>query len=101
MLAALGSKHVIYQRSIIAVVFAAILVYFVSISSAAQSPQLLTLSHAEYLDRVQAIWMAQMIAQTTGVRFEHKPASTLHITLMTHLAGYAPVDDGYYYEMVA
>ena len=91
----------IYQRSIIAVVFAAILVYFVSISSAAQSPQLLTLSHAEYLDRVQAIWMAQMIAQTTGVRFEHKPASTLPITPMTHLAGYAPVDDDYYYEMVA
>jgi hypothetical protein len=61
----------------------------------------LQLSHAEYLDRVQAIWTAQMIAQRTGGRFEHKPASTLPNTPMSHLPGYAPVDDDYYYEMVA
>ncbi len=61
----------------------------------------LTLSHAEYLDRVQAVWTAQMIAQRTGGRFEHKPASTLRITPLSHLPGYAPVDDDYYYEMVA
>jgi len=28
----------------------------------------------------QAVWTAQMIAQGTGVRFEHKTASTLRIT---------------------
>ncbi len=61
----------------------------------------LTLSHAEYLDRVQAVWTAQMIAQRTGGRFEHKPASTLPMTPLSHLPGYAPVDDDYYYEMVA
>lgn len=61
----------------------------------------LTLSHAEYLDRVQAVWTAQMIAQRTGGRFEHKPASVLPMTPMSHLPGYAPVDDDYYYEMVA
>jgi hypothetical protein len=61
----------------------------------------LMLSHAEYLDRVQAVWMAQMIAQRTGGRFEHQPASTLRITPLGHLPGYAPVDDDYYYEMVA
>src|SRR5271157_70003 len=61
----------------------------------------LVLSRAEYLDRVQAIWTAQMIAQMTGVRFEHQQASTLPVTPMTHLPGYAPVDDDYYYEMVA
>ncbi len=61
----------------------------------------LTMSHAEYLDRVQAVWTAQMIAQRTGGRFEHKPASTLPITPLSHLPGYAPVDDDYYYEMVA
>lgn len=61
----------------------------------------LALSRAEYLDRMQAIWTAQMIAQMTGVRFEHQQASTLPITPMTHLPGYAPVDDDYYYEMVA
>jgi len=59
------------------------------------------LSREEYLDRVRAIWTAQMIAQLTGVRFEHQPASTLPMTPMTHLPGYAPVDDDYYYEMVA
>jgi hypothetical protein len=56
----------------------------------------LVLSHAEYLDRVQAVWMAQMIAQRTGGRFEHQPASTLRITPLGHLPGYAPVDDDYY-----
>ena len=67
----------------------------------ARSSRSLLLSRAEYLDRVQAIWSAQMIGQITGVRFEHQPASTLAVTPMTHLPGYAPVDDDYYYEMVA
>lgn len=61
----------------------------------------LLLSRAEYLDRVQAIWTAQMIGQITGARFEHQPASALPVTPLTHLPGYAPVDDDYYYEMVA
>jgi hypothetical protein len=65
------------------------------------SSGILTLTHAEYLDRVQAIWTAQMIAQMTGVRFEHHPASVLPVTPMTEPQGYAPVDDDYYYEMVA
>ena len=65
------------------------------------SARSLLLSRAEYLDRVQAIWSAQMIAQMTGVRFEHQPASTLPFTPMTHVPGRAPVDDDYYYEMVA
>ena len=63
--------------------------------------QTLILSHAEYLDRVQAVWTAQMIAQRTGGRFEHQPASVLRITPLSRLPGYAPVDDDYYYEMVA
>jgi hypothetical protein len=70
-------------------------------ASTASSSKILSLSRAEYLDRVQAIWTAQMIAQLTGVRFEHQPASTLPVTPMTHLPGHAPVDDDYYYEMVA
>jgi len=59
------------------------------------------LSNGEYLDRVQAIWMAQMIGQYTGVLFEHQTASALLQTPIRHLPGYAPVDDDYYYEMVA
>ena len=61
----------------------------------------LVLSHAEYLDRVQAIWTAQMIAQATGVRFEHQVASVLKQTPPSVLHGHAAVDDDYYYEMVA
>lgn len=61
----------------------------------------LVLTHEEYLDRIQAIWTAQMIGQATGVRFEHRQASALPLTPLTHLPGYAPVDDDYYYEIVA
>ena len=50
---------------------------------------------------MQAIWTAQMIAQMTGVRFEHHSASVLPFTPLTEPKGYAPVDDDYYYEMVA
>jgi len=61
----------------------------------------LVLSQAEYLDRVQAIWTSQMIAQATGVRFEHQVASVLKQTPPSVLHGHAAVDDDYYYEMVA
>jgi hypothetical protein len=71
------------------------------LASAETSSTTLRLSREEYLDRVRAIWTAQMIAQLTGLRFEHQPASTLPMTPMTHMPGYAPVDDDYYYEMVA
>jgi hypothetical protein len=61
----------------------------------------LVLSHVEYLDRVQAIWTAQIIGQITGVRFEHQPTSVLQETPPSQVHGHAPVDDDYYYEMVA
>src|SRR6202522_3529827 len=70
-------------------------------AAAEASATSLRLSREEYLDRVRAIWTAQMIGQITGLRFEHRPASTLPVTPLTHLPGYAPVDDDYYYEMVA
>src|SRR5437870_3872649 len=56
-------------------------------------PQTLVLSQAEYLDRVQAIWTAQIIGQATGVRFEHQPASILKHTPPTVIPGHAAVDD--------
>jgi ADP-ribosylglycohydrolase len=90
------------------VIFIAALVCLVSLHRQAASPpnprlqsQTLELSYSEYLDRVQAIWTAQMIAQRTGGRFEHQPASVLPDTPLSHFSGYAPVDDDYYYEMVA
>jgi hypothetical protein len=63
--------------------------------------QTFVLSHDDYVDRVKAIWLAQMIGQATGVRFEHQTASVLPITPPSVLPGYAPIDDDYYYEMVA
>ncbi len=61
----------------------------------------LRLSRSEYLDRVQGIWMAQMIGQRTGLLFEHLPASTLKDTPLLIGKGFAEIDDDYYYEMVA
>jgi hypothetical protein len=61
----------------------------------------LQLSRAEYLDRVQAIWTAQMIGQRTGLLFEHLPASVLKNTPLIAGKGFAEIDDDYYYEMVA
>lgn len=61
----------------------------------------LVLSRAEYLDRARAIWTAQMIGQWTGLQFEHKVASVLTNTTLRPLPEYAPIDDDYYYEMVA
>lgn len=94
------ASEMIRKRLITTAGFVGLLICSAATPAAESSPTLV-LSHAEYLDRVKAIWTAQMIAQITGVRFEHKPASTLLITPMTHLPGYAPVDDDYYYEMVA
>jgi hypothetical protein len=78
-----------------------IAVLVVSILAANGNAQTLQLSHADYLDRVTAIWEAQMIGQATGVRFEHRMSSTMAVTPPSELPGYAPIDDDYYYEMVA
>lgn len=61
----------------------------------------LVISRAKYLDRAEAIWTGQMIGQWTGGFFEHKVASILNPTPFHPSKGYAPVDDDYYYEMVA
>ena len=69
-------------------------------SNAATNGQLV-LSRSQYLDRVKAVWIGQMIGQWTGLQFEHKVASVLEATPFRPLPGYAPIDDDYYYEMVA
>src|SRR5882762_1417480 len=61
----------------------------------------LQLTRADYVDRVQAIWTAQMIGQRTGELFEHLPASVLNHTPLIQGKGFAEIDDDYYYEMVA
>ena len=64
-------------------------------------PVQLKMSRADYLNRARAIWTGQMIGQWTGDLFEHKVASVLNPTPLRPSRGYAPVDDDYYYEMVA
>jgi hypothetical protein len=59
------------------------------------------LTRAEYLDRVHAMWVAQIAAVLADWPFEHKTASTLWITNYPKKYTTAPVDDDWYYEMVA
>lgn len=66
----------------------------------------LALSRADYTDRVQAIWTGQIIAVLIALEFEHKTASILpleNLPMKWHgkPATFAPVDDDWYYEMVA
>jgi hypothetical protein len=68
---------------------------------AAAHPGQLVISRSDYEDRVRAIWTAQMVGQMTGLLFEHKVASVLKDTPLVLGKGSAPVDDDYYYEMVA
>ncbi|HXD78618.1 MAG TPA: ADP-ribosylglycohydrolase family protein [Puia sp.] len=67
-------------------------------------PKTLTLSVRGYENKVQAIWIGQMAAAIMGWPFEHHTASVEWINKLpapyNHL-GYAPVDDDWYYEMVA
>ena len=66
----------------------------------------LSLSRADYTDRVQAIWTGQIIAVLVALDFEHKTASVLSLENLPmkwrgQPATFAPVDDDWYYEMVA
>jgi hypothetical protein len=80
--------------------FALLLVLTALAPGAPASPELV-MTRSEYLDRVRAIWTAQMIGQLTGLLFEHKPASVLKNTPLVLPQGFAAPDDDYYYEMVA
>jgi len=66
----------------------------------------LTLARADYSDRVNAIWHGQIIAVLVALEFEHRTASVVPIDRLPMKwegkpATFAPVDDDWYYEMVA
>jgi hypothetical protein len=61
----------------------------------------LSLTRARYRDRVEAIWTAQIIAVLLDWPFEHQTASTMWIDNFPKVYKTAPVDDDWYYEMVA
>jgi len=67
----------------------------------AQSQRTLQLTRAEYEDRVQAVWTAQIAAVLMAWPHEHQVASTLWLTNFPKPYKVAPVDDDWYYEMVA
>lgn len=66
------------------------------------------ISKNDYLDRIKAMWLAQMIAVHEGWDFEHAPAAVREVkgyspkrlkTILKNKA--ATIDDDWYYEMVA
>jgi hypothetical protein len=59
------------------------------------------LSRADYLDRIQAVWTAQIIAVLLAWPHEHQTASTVWLDQFPRRYTNAPVDDDWYYEMVA
>src|ERR1043166_8369433 len=67
----------------------------------ARGAQTLELSRADYQDRVEAIWTAQIAAVILAWPHEHQVASTLWLTNFSKPYTRAPIDDDWYYEMCA
>jgi hypothetical protein len=63
----------------------------------------LKLSSDQYEDRVRAAWTGQIIGTMLGFPFEGNVASSSRVTVNKFARNYqsAPVDDDYYYELVA
>src|SRR5579875_589863 len=66
-----------------------------------QPPAELRLTRAEYVDRVQAVWTAQIAAVLLAWPHEHQTASVLWLCDYPREYTTAPVDDDWYYEMCA
>ncbi len=67
----------------------------------AESPRTVFLSRADYQDRVHAAWLGQIIAAMIGWPFEHQVAAVRFVDQFQKTYSSAPVDDDWYYEMVA
>lgn len=62
----------------------------------------LEMTRAEYEDRVRAAWLGQVAGTLLGFQFEHRTASVEWVdSLPERFRGSIPVDDDWYYEMVA
>lgn len=76
--------------------------------SAAEPPDALRISPAEYEDRVHAVWAGQAIGMLLAYPFEHRVGSVAWVddfreptTWKPLKVEYARVDDDWYYEIVA
>lgn len=65
------------------------------------APQPRTIPVAAYRDKVQAAWIGQIIGAIFGWPFEGKPKNVIQLDHYLRPYTYAPVDDDYFYEMVA
>jgi hypothetical protein len=63
----------------------------------------LRLTRAQYEDRIRAAWLGQMAAALMGFQFEHHVASVEFVRDLPepYRKGFIPIDDDWYYEMVA
>jgi hypothetical protein len=60
-----------------------------------------SMPYSEYEDRVHAGWVGQILGALIGFQFEHKTASVETVTHLPEKYQFAPVDDDYFYELVA
>ncbi len=74
---------------------------FVLLLASAQAATTIRLTRAEYEDRVQAVWTAQIIAVLLAWPHEHQVASSVWLDHFPKPYAAAPVDDDWYYEMCA
>lgn len=68
----------------------------------------LKISKSEYVQRIRAMWIGQIVGVQMGLQFEHKPAAVKDIrgypqSILNELTknGGSTVDDDWYYEMCA
>lgn len=61
----------------------------------------LDMSFREYEDRVHAVWLAQIAGTLIAWPYEHKTASVEWLDQYPSVRTAAPVDDDWYYEMMA
>lgn len=73
----------------------------VSILAASLSAQTLKMSTAEYEDRIRAAWYGQIAGTLMGFQFEHRAAAAVTVDTIPDRFKEIPVDDDWYYEMVA
>ena len=76
-----------------------VLSVFLALVAPTKGAKTVQLTRAEYADRVQAVWTAQIIAVLMAWPHEHQVASTVWLENFPRKYTTAPVDDDWYYEM--
>jgi hypothetical protein len=69
--------------------------------SATVQGQTLRMTSAEYEDRIRGVWYGQIAGTLMGFQFEHKASAVATVDKIPDRFKGIPVDDDWYYEMVA